>query len=881
MSLRLFLIAILLNTLLHGAALASTTLHFGPAPAWVVQAPGPGQQPNLREVNDGYYLKLFEQEANVARDELYQRTIKSIISDGGVQSASNVSISFNPAYEQVTVHQITVWRDGKPIDKLRKDAFKVVANEEDLAMFLYNGSYTAYLILDDIRNGDEIEYSYTISGSNPVFDRKYSKSLPLQGTDPIGLIHYLLLAPASRQLHFKYLNNATRPTVTNANGNTIYEWRLADVQGLQCGNNMPSWFNPFPRAQVSDYENWGQVADWAYKINIPADNLRGELAARVATLKEKHGQDKIGLMRALASIVQNEVRYMGVEIGPYSHKANNPQKVYEQRYGDCKDKSMLLVSMLRSAGLNADMALVNSSYKRVVGDFLPSPSVFNHAIVCVHLVGRNIWIDPTIAYQGGNGLDCYCPDYGKALVLTPGCDSLSFVPDMQGGEVTCDETYDITDLQKEVSLTVRTVYTGYTADNIRSNFATQSKKGMEKSFLDYYAKTYPHIKSTDTLTVEDDKDGNKITVTERYAITNFAEYDSTYHNYPVNFYASMIKNELPAVEHSRVHPIATNYPYGIHYTIHVNGPLNFTIKPDHDLVQRKAYSFSYAVSSSTNSLELDYRLTFLEDHIAPEDIDQYEKDRKKMIDDQLSFGFTYRTGEADGQPGGINYLSLTVFILLLFGCGYGSVRLYKRRTERSPFAPYEPRQIGGWLILPILGLAATVCTAGYNIFSSGVLQNSIWHVYDAQPVATPFKMMLWAELGYNTTIVCYASFCLYLVYKKRDILPTCMQVFYIGSMIFVTADNVIAHAILPDTAISSREIFRSVFATCIWVPYFSRAARVRETFIVAYPPEDPWTPLQSVHDTEHVPDDALTSEAGTGMDIDTDGPAIEDSGAAV
>jgi transglutaminase-like putative cysteine protease len=36
---------------------------------------------------------------------------------------------------------------------------------------------------------------------------------------------------------------------------------------------------------------------------------------------------------------------MGIEMGQYSHKANNPERVFKQRYGDCKDKSLLLVSM--------------------------------------------------------------------------------------------------------------------------------------------------------------------------------------------------------------------------------------------------------------------------------------------------------------------------------------------------------------------------------------------------------------------------------------------------------------------------------------------------------------------------------------------------------
>ena len=51
--------------------------------------------------------------------------------------------------------------------------------------------------------------------------------------------------------------------------------------------------------------------------------------------------------RVAVNFVQNEIRYMGIETGKYSHKANSPEKVFKQRYGDCKDKSLLLASILK------------------------------------------------------------------------------------------------------------------------------------------------------------------------------------------------------------------------------------------------------------------------------------------------------------------------------------------------------------------------------------------------------------------------------------------------------------------------------------------------------------------------------------------------------
>ena len=54
-------------------------------------------------------------------------------------------------------------------------------------------------------------------------------------------------------------------------------------------------------------------------------------------------------------------------------------------------------------------------------------------------------------------------------------------------------------------------------------------------------------------------------------------------------------------------------------------------------------------------------------------------------------------------------------------------------------------------------------------------------------------------------------------------------------MIIVVADDLYAHTVFPTSNIEYNNILRSIIAVCIWVPYFSKSLRVRETFIVAFP----------------------------------------------
>ena len=812
--------------------LAVPSVHFGAAPQWVVPIKPFGGQPDLREVNDGYYLTLYDRQLNAEKEAEYTHIIYRVISDAGVQEASTFSVDFDPSYEQVTIHAITVWRDGKPLERLEKNAFKIVATEKELSRFMYKGEYTAYLILKDIRAGDELEYAYTTSGSNPILEKKFSTGVGFEADNPISCIYTSILVSPGRNLNFKYFNNAPKPAVTTGNGLTRYEWLLKDVKGRTGNRQSPSWYDPAPLTQVSEYQNWAEVASWGLRINPPGVQLAGTLHQRVAELKYRYGADSAGLLRALTAIVQDEVRYMGVEIGSYSMQAHRPEKVYEQRYGDCKDKALLLVSMLHEAGIMAEVALVNTRKK--IADRLPSPSAFDHAIVLAHLNGKDIWIDATISNQGGKGTDIYCPDYYYALILTPGVNGLKSMPDMQGGKIDNKEIYEVKNNEAPVLLTISTVYSGYQADIMRSTFTGDSKLAIEKSYLDYYSKRYPHIERTDTLIVNDDKKGNSLETIERYSIKEFFEIDSVHHSYTGDFYAGMIGDILPAVPSKKDAPLEVKYPYDIRCSVLVAHAIRWNMRDDSQSIVRDAYRFSFRVHAEGDTLSLLYRFTFLKDHIESADLVQYQNDRKKIINDYLNYSYVHTPGEySSGNK--LNYWAIAMYLLVATASSFAGIRIYKTPTENRIFAFGKPTPLGGWIILPMIGLIVIILRIPYDQLTGGMFKNAIWQSYDYTPKETSFKILMWSEFIVNTFFVCYAAFCLLLLVKRRDILPRYITWLYGMNVAFIMVDAICVHTLLSSGSSNNNELLRSLIGACIWIPYFNRADRVKTTFIVPYP----------------------------------------------
>ena len=91
-------------------------------------------------------------------------------------------------------------------------------------------------------------------------------------------------------------------------------------------------------------------------------------------------------LETIAKIVERlhrEVRYTGVEFGAARLIPEYPAETLRRHFGDCKDKSTLLVAALRASGIDAYLALLSAGDEQDVSADLPGLGMFNHAIVYV------------------------------------------------------------------------------------------------------------------------------------------------------------------------------------------------------------------------------------------------------------------------------------------------------------------------------------------------------------------------------------------------------------------------------------------------------------------------------------------------------------------
>lgn len=591
-----------------------------PPPAWV-QAVAPDAAPTSpapTSLEDSVRYLLLDRQIHVTQQgvERYQHLVKQIASVADLEKVSQLRLDFEPSYQQLVIHYIHILRDGATIDVLRPEEIKVIQQEDELDEQLFNGTNSAVVFLNDLRAGDVVDYAYSVNGQNPVLAGHYVDIQPLSRPEPVARLRTRLLWPTERKLYFRAQHTDAQPAINQAGAETEYVWERRNVAADEAEDMTPPWFNATASVQLSEFATWSDVVQWALPLYRVENQLSPALAAQVEKWKAELPQPEARLLAA-RRFVQDEVRYLGIELGPYSHTPTQPDKVFQRRFGDCKDKSLLFATMLNALGIEAYPALVNTDARHTLDNYQPSPYAFDHVIVQAQLAGQTYWLDPTIAYQRGTLANAYAPEYERALVLRPETQALTTIPLNASAQptVTVQQVYQIAHYDAPVALTVTTTLRGADADEARYRLAGESRADLSKNYLNYYAEHDPSIEADGKPEVRDDEQANVIVITERYRIPNFWK-DAAH-----VFLADRVGEELTKPDVSRrTQPLRIHYPLNVEQLIEIHLPYRQAVETGAETVEDAALRFTSNAVAEGNVIRLHYTLRTKAAEVAPQNV---------------------------------------------------------------------------------------------------------------------------------------------------------------------------------------------------------------------------------------------------------------------
>ncbi|GEM_PF-2313490 len=582
------------------------TYSIQPIPSWVTQQEIPkniGQDGNY-----GVSYYLLERQLDFGTESQdYFRLVYSIDQKEALAENSQVIIDYNPSFQKLEVHHINVIRNGKVVNRITLNDITVAQSEDTEESLMLTGKATASTQIKGLQVNDIVDFSYTIKGQNPVFEGKTFFRQNLGWSSPIKKL--FVNTTSDKALQIKATAYHDKLSRAKVSGRYNYRLSVDNVSTKKSLDGIPNRILYFPYIQGSEFESWDEVVEWALPHYQDKFQLNSSLIDIVKGWKKKYPDDLESQVTAAIQYVQDDIRYFGIELGVNSHKPHHPNTVFDRKYGDCKDKTVMLVALLNQLGVTAYPALVSTDLNSGFEKMLPSPGVFDHVIVGIKYDDKYYFVDPTKSAQRGSLKSMSLLPYEKVLIIDSQLEQgIVEIPQHRyDHRIHIEEEFKWSTMSEPASYLISSTYYGVEADRIRSWYKVNSESVIQDNYFNFYKKVYPTLKINDGIDISDDEELNIVTIKESYLVPSLWNFSSNH--YYSDFSSYEMKSHIYYPERpERKAALAIPFPKDVTHHIKVELPNTFTLDTEKDTkkISHEDFSFKRSVAIQKNSMDLSF-----------------------------------------------------------------------------------------------------------------------------------------------------------------------------------------------------------------------------------------------------------------------------------
>jgi hypothetical protein len=594
----------------------------------------PGDWVAMRDADDSFRaaakaadtILLSDRQYHAERGECFHRTVRRLETMQAVDEAAQWRLDFDPATQQVAVHSLTVRRAGASVNHALGAQFRFLHRDNRLESVVLNGWMVAVVLIQDIRVGDILDVSYTVKNTPRFLTSRFWMIETAPSHPAMHVYHASVRFAAGRKMLWTGNDAEFSPIAEEDGAETVWNWELKSPPVPPLEPGIPSWICVTPRLQVTDCESWEEVS--RSMAALWHDDFHDtELVALAKKIAADFPTPESRAERALV-LVQDEIRHVEMNTAPCEQSPSLPGTVLRRRFGDSKDKSYLLVHLLRLLGIAARPVLVHTSLRRAVEEFLPAPDVFNHVLVEYALGDEHRWADATLAQQGGGALGRPLPDYAWGLPLGPGVTNLEPVSPPPETNSRCElrEIFLLDTSGRPSRLEISLTATGSHADDLRRAFAVEGADAVAERREAFYKQLFPELRRIVPIAWRDDREKNTLIVSELYnlpgAVTR--NFDGKTCSFQHNAHLVQAILGFPALE-KRDYPLHLAHPCNVEQIIEVESPALPTSTEPTFARPNQTFHFVRESKLLFYRWTLHYKLKTLTEIIVPKKYDVHRK----------------------------------------------------------------------------------------------------------------------------------------------------------------------------------------------------------------------------------------------------------------
>ncbi len=795
-----------------------------------------------KNTTEPFTYLLIDKQIHVSKKETYVHILKKVNNTAGVQASSELSAIFEPNYQSIKIISASILRGTNTL-KQNPNKIKYTQQSTNVEEKQYYELKTALVYFEDVRPNDILEFEYIISGTNPIFN-KFSDIEQIVFDATVENFYCSYVYPTSTKLSFSSSNIPKEGESLKSNnlGENIKTWHIINLNPIvnqEVYTNLHYYYNSIPRIEASEYKNWVEVEAWGKQVfdfNEYASPMVKKVIDTLINKNENIGTQVLKICR----FVQNDIRYLGIETGINSHKPHKPDEVIKQRYGDCKDKAQLLSCMLNEINIKAYPNLINTVNGESIGQYLPSPLVFNHVTSFVEMPFKPFFLDPTIPFQGGTvNTGIAYPKYRNTLIIGNKSSNIYKIENYEPIKQIVFQTYNIADTAFNTTVSISSCYYGERADQMRAILYSNDKEVIKNEFIQSYTNIYPSAKFINDNEILDNLDNNTLLLKEFIDLGDIWQNEENDKKAFFNFSQFADKIIIPKSKASLI-PIELYNNFEIDFTATLNLPSTWNIKEEEGSQNNKFFDFKYIISHpSAKQVLIHYYLSYKKDRVEANEMAEYY-DCIKKLEENIGYSFTFNKKTESYSATNITYIInniLAVLLILAFAFYLFKIHYFKdKNLEETDIAfPIE-----SWVILIGISVAGKTLFQLFISFKYSFLYN-----VDFGAILLSSDSFVLNVLGFLALMVIKLimpflflglmySFILFI--NRRTYFP----VFYSFILISILLTNILIFTTvkqfnLSDDINTMRDIIYPLIQTLVTLPILYYSNRIRNTFVFLHP----------------------------------------------
>lgn len=266
-----------------------------------------------------------------------------------------------------------------------------------------------------LENGDVVVINYFVISKRGSVDRNWfvQRDVPVMQTSKKISFPDWMIENEDLGWNWSYtpfnFEKSVEPEKSKKMGDYVFKWEFSNIAPYKNENfsEIGRFDRKYIKFDISGWKTWGEFSIWYYKNKIkdlfgkkPHETILKK--AQELTANAKNTDEKI---HSIVTYVQ-KLPYDATHID-FGHGTlpNKPEEILRRGHGDCKDKTILIMALLKVVDIAADPVILGVrdlntvTYPDIPDDY------FDHMIIRIHYPGKEnsyVWADGTTdAYPVG------------------------------------------------------------------------------------------------------------------------------------------------------------------------------------------------------------------------------------------------------------------------------------------------------------------------------------------------------------------------------------------------------------------------------------------------------------------------------------------------